>query len=102
MRFPEFINLRNFVEAAPNNPSKFSIESSPITIACKESDEISLCLNFWNEIDHRKFFNVTYVDYDPTLQIIEISTTFEKYVLKSIDCTENNSHFNHQINKGLI
>ena len=48
---PEFINLRNFVEVVPNNPTKFPMESNSSKIVHKEVNGMSLSLNFGNKIE---------------------------------------------------
>ena len=77
--------MRNFVEVVSNNPTKFFIESSTSTIVHKESNGISLSLNFGNKIESGQFFNSNDINYNPILQIINTSTKIRKFALNSME-----------------
>ena len=55
--WPKFVNLRNFSEVVPSNPSTFLMESSAPAIVRKENNEIRLPLNFGSKVESAKVFN---------------------------------------------
>ena len=72
----EFNKLRNFVEIVSNNPSKFPKDSNISSIVFKGNDEILLSINFEKEIEPGKIFNINDINFNPILQIINLSTKF--------------------------
>ena len=84
-----FINLRNFVEAVPSNPSKFPKDSNAPTIACKDSEEILLSLDFGQKIESGQIFNRNDIDFNPIFQAIDTSTKFRKFSLNSTEHVKN-------------
>ena len=50
---PEFNNFTHFVEASPNDPSKFPKDSSTLAIAHGDSNEVLLSLSFRKKIESR-------------------------------------------------
>ena len=50
--------------------------------------ETSLSLHFEKEIESGRIFNKNDIDFKPTLQIIDMSTKFRKFILNSTDYTQ--------------
>ena len=82
---PEFNNLRKFVELVSNDPSKFPKDSNMSSIVFKDNDETLLSIDFGKEIESGNTFNSNDVDFNPILQIINLSTKFRKFTLNSTE-----------------
>ena len=73
---PEFNNLRKFAEIVSNDPSKFPKDLSMSSIVFKDKDEALSSINFRKEIKSGNMLNSDDIDFNPILQIVNLSTKF--------------------------